>query len=211
MPSKKTDHETFASALAAAQANMSNPPLDGVNPHFKSRYATLSAIRDAVIPPLAEQGIACVQSLSSEADGRVTCSVTLLWRDCTMTFSSLSAKPDRQNSQAVGSVATYLRRYTLSSVLSVCGDADDDGNASMPPRNGGGRAPAKAKPAFIPLDLDESKLTHRIGEATTQQELKSLVPELKKVTKRHPAAGQRLRDAYGARIEQIMLEEGDQS
>ena len=44
-------------ALADAQAEMQNPPLDGANPHFNSRFSTLKAVLEAVRGPL--NGRAC--------------------------------------------------------------------------------------------------------------------------------------------------------
>lgn len=44
-------------ALAAAQAEMKNPPLDAVNPHFRARFSSLPAVRDAVVPVLAKHEI----------------------------------------------------------------------------------------------------------------------------------------------------------
>lgn len=52
-----TDRTIF-DALALAQRAIKNPPLDGKNPHFKSRYATLGRCLEAVRGPLAEQGVA---------------------------------------------------------------------------------------------------------------------------------------------------------
>ena len=56
MPTKKT-HETLASALAAAQGEMSNASKNAKNPHFKSTYADLASMRDAVIPVLSAHGL----------------------------------------------------------------------------------------------------------------------------------------------------------
>ena len=48
---------SLAAALVKAQAQMQHAELDGSNPHFKSKYATLSAVIDAVKGPLTDNGI----------------------------------------------------------------------------------------------------------------------------------------------------------
>ena len=57
----QTGIEKLTEALAAAQAEMKNAPLNKVNPHYKNRYADLAAIRDATIPSLAKHGLTLTQ------------------------------------------------------------------------------------------------------------------------------------------------------
>ena len=45
-------------ALVAAQAEMRNPRLTSVNPHFRNRYADLAEVRECVMPVLAKHGLA---------------------------------------------------------------------------------------------------------------------------------------------------------
>ena len=47
----------LAAALAAAQGEMQNAAMSAENPHFKSRYADLAAIRNATIPALSKNGL----------------------------------------------------------------------------------------------------------------------------------------------------------
>jgi len=46
----------LAFALAKAQSEMQNPQFDSKNPHFKSSYASLASVRNAVVPVLARNG-----------------------------------------------------------------------------------------------------------------------------------------------------------
>ena len=55
-----TGPATIAEALSAAQAELTDPPKDSVNPHFKSRYADLATVLKTVRPVLARHGIALV-------------------------------------------------------------------------------------------------------------------------------------------------------
>ena len=123
----------LAKALAAANLEIVNPSLDAVNPHFKSRYASLGAIINAVRLPLARHGISAVQTVSTDG-GAVGVTTTLLhasgeW----MAETAMSALPDRATVQQLGSIITYLRRYCLASVTNIVGEEDSDGNeASLP-------------------------------------------------------------------------------
>lgn len=47
----------ISAALAAAQAEMKNPSFDSTNPHFRNKFASLAAIRNAVVPVFAKHGL----------------------------------------------------------------------------------------------------------------------------------------------------------
>ena len=119
----------LAKALAAANGHIKNPNLDAVNPHFKSRYASLGAIINAVRAPLAAHGISAVQTVSNDG-GSVGVTTTLLHSSGEWMAETIwSALPDRATVQQLGSSITYLRRYSLAAVTGVVGEEDDDGNA----------------------------------------------------------------------------------
>jgi len=119
----------LAKALAAANGQIKNPNLDAVNPHFKSRYASLGAIINAVRAPLAAQGISAVQTVSNDG-GSVGVTTTLLHSSGEWMAETIwSALPDRATVQQLGSSITYLRRYSLAAITGIVGEEDDDGNA----------------------------------------------------------------------------------
>ena len=53
--------ETLIDALVKAQSQMSHAAFDQTNPHFKSKFASLKSVIDAVKPALNANGIAYVQ------------------------------------------------------------------------------------------------------------------------------------------------------
>ena len=55
------DRKDLAAALVRAQTNMGAAVKDSKNPHFRSSYASLTAVIHAVIPTLNAQGIAVLQ------------------------------------------------------------------------------------------------------------------------------------------------------
>lgn len=131
----------LAKALAAAQGAITVAAHDRENPHFRSHYATLASIYAACRPALAAHGLAVVQAMSDGADKRLVLTTRLLHQSGQWMESTVSVAPDKPGPQALGSAATYLRRYALVALVGVATGEDDDGEAAE-------RAPepAPAKP-----------------------------------------------------------------
>ena len=121
----------IAAALAKAQSEMQNPQFDSKNPHFKSSYASLASVRNAVVPVLAKHGISVMQDVVSGPEG-VTCTQMLMhssgqW----IRTSGMFVPVDKANAHGYGSATTYARRFSLMALACVVGDDDDDGNAAV--------------------------------------------------------------------------------
>ena len=130
MPTKTPQHTSLAAALAAAQGEMGNAQKNAKNPHFKSSYADLASLRDAVIPVLSRHGIALVQL--TDGDGAsVTITTRIMGHGESMDCGSLTIPVSgaRNIPQAMGSAITYARRYQIGAVAGVASTVDDDGNA----------------------------------------------------------------------------------
>ncbi len=123
-----TKHESFAAAIAAAQANMSNAIKNAKNPHFKSNYADLAAVRDVALPAFNAEGVAVLQSVDG-GDGWITVSTSLLWgaERIEVGRCSLPLGEPRNLKHEAGSISTYLRRYQLASCAQIS-QVDEDGN-----------------------------------------------------------------------------------
>lgn len=137
----------IATALAKAQGEMKNAPLNKTNPHFKSRYADLAAIRDATVPALSKHGISVTQGTEVIAAGMLLCTRLMhssgQWIESTYPIDADMAKP-----QAVGSALTYAKRYGLASICGIAADEDDDGNhAQEHSKSNGVRTPVTDKRA----------------------------------------------------------------
>jgi hypothetical protein len=131
MATTKTEdtRRTIADALASAQAELTDPVKDSVNPHFKSRYADLATVLKTVRPVLAKHGIAVTQTTRVEDDGRVLLVTRLHWHDEEI-VGYYPVSPTKNDPQGLGSAMTYARRYTLQAMVGVAADEDDDGNAA---------------------------------------------------------------------------------
>ncbi len=132
-------------ALAKARAGFAPIVMDKVNPHFKNRYASLSAVMAAVVPALSANGLGLVTKTGIN-NGYVVAETAIVYRGETLAKASWPVGKCDLGQQALGSALTYARRYTVSAVLGVCADEDDDGEAAQ-----GATAKAKAQNASAPF------------------------------------------------------------
>lgn len=122
----------LAAALAKAQTKLRNPHFDSVNPHFNSKFASLAAVRESVIPVLAAHGISCSQWPVS--DGGYSGCVTVLAHESGEWMEETFLIPvDKASAHGFSSCVTYAKRISMQSVAGVVGDEDDDGNAANGP------------------------------------------------------------------------------
>lgn len=121
--------DAFSTAFVAAQAEIETAPKDKVNPHFKSRYANLTAVADACRAALAKHGLGVLQA-PGFADGRLRMTTRILHKSGQWMESDLDLKPKNDTPQDIGSAITYARRYALGAMLGVMTEEDDDGNAA---------------------------------------------------------------------------------
>lgn len=120
----------ISAALVKAQVQMGAATKDSKNPFFKSSYATLNAIREAVMPALSANGIVVLQPMKI-LEGRTIIETILLHESGEYLSSETPVVVAKQNDpQAEGSGQSYARRYGLQSFLNV-GSVDDDGEAAM--------------------------------------------------------------------------------
>ena len=113
-------------ALVAAQAEMRNPRLTSVNPHFRNRYADLAEVRECVMPVLAKHGLALVQSPVCTADGAGVNNLLCHHSGELLDLGDCILPLAKKDPQAAGSAITYARRYSLQAIAGVVGDEDDD-------------------------------------------------------------------------------------
>lgn len=118
---------SLSEALVKAQADMKNAAMSKTNPHFKSKYAPLDAVRDAVIPVLAKHGIALTQTTGFV--GEHFCLITTLRMGEETIEGHYPIAIEKP--QQMGSALTYARRYTLAAIAGIAAEEDDDGNAAQ--------------------------------------------------------------------------------
>jgi len=129
----------FAKAFVAAQRATEAIKKASTNPAFKSRYADLAAVVEAVVPALNAAGIGVIQAADFDGD-LVTVTTVLLHESGSSVTSSLRLRPSKTDAQGVGSATTYGRRYNLLAMTGAAPE-DDDGAAASGPRE-----PSPVKP-----------------------------------------------------------------
>jgi hypothetical protein len=132
-------------ALAEAQGLIQNVTKASLNPHFKSAYADMAAVRSATFEVLSSKGIAILQPVEC-TDGKVTVTTELRFGD-EFKRAPLSFPLGQPNIQAFGSLVSYLKRYGLMSMITLAAeDDDDDGNKAKDATNGSKSAPGVTGP-----------------------------------------------------------------
>jgi hypothetical protein len=187
-------------AMAKAQAQIKGAEQDSANPFFKSRYPSLESVREACIPALTAHGIAVFQSPST--DGAVVTVETLLVHSSGQWIrGSISATAKDDGPQAIGSVVSYLRRYSLQSFAGVAA-TDDDGEAAEGRGNGKANAtahlqqqPPLVAPKGYSAFVEKLQAAAMDGSAELEAEWKAGTPELRKhVHASEPGRMERLKD-----------------
>lgn len=159
----------IAAALSVAQAEISPAEKNATNPHLKNKYANISAIYDAVREVLPKHGLCVVQTMLPTDGTRAHVRTTLAHKSGQWFASECVMPLDRQGgAQGMGSAITYARRYSLSAILGVVADEDDDGNGAQG-RNSKAqvekdRANAKANNSSPPTDPQRRKLQAMMNE-----------------------------------------------
>lgn len=128
---ERSDNITnLAAALLKAQKEMGTALKDSKNPYFKSSYADLKAVIDAIKEPLNNSGITFLQAVNGGGEGNPVIETMLLHESgqflCTRT-PIFCAKPN--DPQAFGSGVTYSKRYALQAFMGLP-TADDEGEAA---------------------------------------------------------------------------------
>lgn len=164
---------------------LTNPRLNKVNPHFKSKYADLASIQKQLRPQLLLHEMAVCQSLNPVEKGNEV--ITTLWHVSGEWMESTILIPPRTDAAGDhGSSVSFMKRYALCAFVFISGDDDDDGGGADRARSRSGKSPGKAYMGAIEAiagagDIEalaevDTKIRSRFG-GMEQTELLALVME----------------------------------
>ena len=120
----------LAAALCEAQKTELFALTSKKNPFFKSKYADLSSVWDAIRLPLTSNGLAITQTFANDNMDGVTIETALMHISGEYISGSLHIKPEKNTPQGTGSAITYGRRYALMAIIGISPE-DDDGERAM--------------------------------------------------------------------------------
>lgn len=143
----------WAAAFPLAQKDMGDVIKSKRNEHFRSKYAELSDVIDAVMPALNEHGFSVLQPVAVNNAGNVCVTTMVLHKSGQWLRSTLQMKPVKPDPQGVGSAITYARRYALQAVAGVAPEDDDGNGASLPDRRQETKRPVE-QAASTPFDAE---------------------------------------------------------
>lgn len=178
----------IASALVKAQQAFGPALKSSSNPHFRSKYADLSAVVEAVIDGLNKHGIFLTQ-ITHECDSGVIVETMLIHESGeTLSGGKLHVPATKQDAQGYGSALTYARRYSLMAITGIAPE-DDDGNAAS-------KKPGK--------QLDAQSACKTIESAATMEDLKTIYAKAFKAFQGDTEALKAIDAAKDARKTQLM-------
>lgn len=150
------------SAMAAAFGEIEAATKSADNPHFKSKYADIATVIDAIKPALVKHELFFTQH--PEPSGRGVCIETFLHHASgeSISLGKLFVPANKQDAQGFGSALTYARRYALVTAFGVPTE-DDDGNAASAPAPNQQEKQAE-KPKLDPAAKINDKTRHALQD-----------------------------------------------
>jgi len=122
---------------------------DSENPYFKSSYFDINKIIEVLKPILNTQGLAIYQPVIFQ-DGKNILTTTVADIESGEFITSSISLPDNLEPQKMGSAITYLRRYSLQSMLFLQAE-DDDGSIASPKNTTKGQSNNNSNGAELPF------------------------------------------------------------
>ena len=159
--------DNLATALSKAQGEMPAVKFDSKNPFLKNNYASLGAIIATSKPILAKHGLAVTQLVYNEGD-QVGVETILMHSSgehiSTRISMATEAEKGKSAAQVAGSIITYLRRYSLASILGMYADEDGDGNMPQPAQTAEPEHKPEPEPIEEPMTIERAmKITNSEG------------------------------------------------
>lgn len=130
--------DKIADSLVKFQSAVESPKKTSDNPAFKRdgknlKYADLDAIIKTITPALSANGLSQHQFTDTDMETKAVKITTMLLHESGqhITSDTLTLPADsfgKFNAQTIGSAITYGRRYSLSALLGIASEDDDDAN-----------------------------------------------------------------------------------
>ena len=156
----------FAKALVKFRAEVKNASKDATNPFFKSKYADLASVIEAIREPMANSGLTYFQRTheSLEAPDAAIIETYIIHESGeSLPGGRVFVMPTKRDPQGFGSAMTYARRYSLITAVGIATEDDDGNEASRVPV-----VNSQQKTLRVPKepDTDGAELAHEMAQST---------------------------------------------
>ena len=142
---------------------------DATNPHFKNKYADLGEVISKARPALSQVGITLIQ-----VPGKDGLTTTLHDHESDTAITGYLPYINASDPQKLGSNLTYLRRYSIVTMLGLEDEDDDANNATTP------AAQKKAPAPSMTVEQACAKLRTALNMDDLRDIFKSLPATLRK-------------------------------
>ena len=120
----------IASALHQVQGQLTAVSRSSEGYNYK--FADLASCWDSVRQPMADAGLALIQTTYVTAEGENVLVTTLLHTSGEWISGELLVRPVKADPQSLGSSLSYARRYGMMGMLGISASDDDGAAASRP-------------------------------------------------------------------------------
>lgn len=151
----------LSAAMAKAFELIEGATKSANNPHFKSKYADLGSVIEAVKPALITHDLFFTQHCQPSDKGVSVETVLHHASGESLSMGTLFVPANKQDAQGFGSALTYARRYSLMTAFGVPAE-DDDGNAAVRSQNGAAR---NGNGATAPISDEQRDLIQTLADA----------------------------------------------
>lgn len=103
---------------------------DAKNPAFRSTYADLSAVIDAMREPYTSNGLTVWQDVELTETGVAVTTRLAHTSGQWIEFGPLTVPLSKRDAHGVGSATTYAKRYALCAALGIATEEDDGNQAA---------------------------------------------------------------------------------
>jgi len=171
---EQTAPKTLYEAILRVQGELPKVSKSGSNPHFGSKFVTLDALMDAVLPVLNRNGLVWTTRPGYRPENETA---VLRYQLTFKTALAGTAKDEslegemlllaaKDDPQGQGAAITYARRYALTAVLGITADEDDDGNRAVKARQESQQRQREARDPNRPMPDDAmARMAHAAAEA----------------------------------------------
>jgi hypothetical protein len=148
----------LAKAMSEAQRNIKPAVKDGLNPHFRSKYTSISSVWESMREPMMSLGLTVWQDVTTQ-DKLVSVETRIVhssgqWVE----FGPLTMPVSKPDAQGFGSGISYAKRYALCAAIGIVSSDEDDDASSAVDRSTGEVKPSRHQDIQVPhIPLNEKQ------------------------------------------------------